>query len=95
MEKEKKKSGRHWRIVWKRGIEERRGSTHWRIRRNSLIEKGGKVHKSGKREIVARVLPGTLLVLFIFYFILVFPFTFHSRFSGCFQEVILADWGGH
>ena len=25
---------------------------------NSLMERGGKVHKSGKREIAARVLPG-------------------------------------
>ena len=30
---------------------------------------GWKVHKSGKREIIARVLPSTLLVLFIFYFL--------------------------
>ena len=29
---------------------------------------GWKVHKSGKREIIARVLPGTLLVLFFYFF---------------------------
>ena len=59
-----------------------------------LIVRGGKVQKSRKNEIVARNLPGTLLVLF-FLFFLVFPFTFHSRFSGCFREVILVDWSGH
>ena len=37
---------------------------------------------SRKREIAARNLPGTLLVLFFIF--LVFPFTFHSRFFGCF-----------
>ena len=32
---------------------------------------------------------------YFLFFILVFPFTFHSRFYGCFREVILADWSGH
>ena len=58
-----------------------------------LIVRGGKVQKSRKNEIAARNLPGMLLVLFLIF--LVFPFTFHSRFSGCFQEVILADWSGY
>ena len=58
-----------------------------------LIVRGGKVRKSKKREIAAKNLPGTLLVLFLIF--LVFPFTFHSRFSSCFREVILVDWSGH
>ena len=32
-----------------------------------LIVRGGKVQKSRKREIAARVLPGTLLVFFLFF----------------------------
>ena len=61
-----------------------------------MIVRGGNVQKDGKKEIAVKALPGTLLVLLIFlFFILVFPFTFHSRFSGCFREVILADWSGH
>ena len=63
---------------------------------DSLIVKGGKGAQERKREIAAKVCPGMLLVLFLFIFIiLVFTFTFHSRFSGCFREVILADWSGH
>ena len=58
-----------------------------------LIVRGGKAQKSRKREIAARNLPGTLLVLFLIF--LVVPFTFHFRFSGCFREVILADWSGY
>ena len=54
------------------------------------------MQKDGKKEIAVKALPGTLLVLLIFlFFILVFPFTFHSRFFGCFREVILVDWSGH
>ena len=48
------------------------GSTHWRMGRNS--GKRWRGAQEQRREIAARVLPGTLPVIFII--ILVFPFTF-------------------
>ena len=63
---------------------------------DSLIVKGGKGAQERKREIAAKVCPGMLLVLFLFIFnYFGIPVYIHSRFSGCFREVVLADWSGH
>ena len=49
-----------------------------------------------KREIAAKVLPGTLsfIIIIISYYFGI-PVYIHLRFSGCFREVVLADWSGH
>ena len=69
---------------------------------DSLIVKGGKGAQEQKREIAARVLPGTLLVLFYLFIylfiILVFSFTFTLDSLAVFEKLFLligVDIEGH
>ena len=88
-------------LSYKRGEQknERRGDFSLRKLEVRIGGEGGDSGKrwrsaqEQKREIAAKVLPGTLPVIFYYYFgISVY---IHLRFSGCFREVVLADWSGH
>ena len=53
-----------------------------------MIVRGGKVRKSKRKEIASRNLPGTLLVLFIYLFVLLF---WYSRLHSTLDSLVVFE----
>ena len=95
--KRKKKEGillqQIWGVLWRRLIYIRERGKGGRILWLSKVERCTRVEEGDCSQGSTRY--ASCSFLFICFIILVFPFTFHSGFFGCFWEVVLADWSGH